>query len=132
MNHFYNRNSKFLELRDKALIEFLYSTGARVSEVASIKIQDFENNLQTVKTRGKRKKDRILFLGKASQETMKNYLEYKKNMNINNNYIFVNSRGEKISIKGIQYIIKQRGKENNMQGITPHRFRHTFATDLLN
>ena len=132
LNNFYNRNSKLLELRDKALIEFLYSTGARVSEVVNIKIQDFQNDLQTVKVRGKRKKDRLLFLGKESHRRMRNYLEYKKNMNINNEYVFVNSRGGKISIKGIQYIVKQRGKENNMQGITPHRFRHTFATDMLN
>ena len=131
LENFHNKNSNFLKLRDRAILEFLYSTGVRVSELVYLKRQDFINSSQ-VKVRGKRKKTRIVFLGEQAKESMKQYLECKQQLQIKTNSIFVNSKGLPITVKGIQYIIRQRAKENGMSNLSPHNFRHTFATDLLN
>ena len=123
--------SKKVKMRDIAIIELLYGAGLRISEISEIKIENiiFENS--TLKIKGKGKKERIAFLNKNSIEAIKRYLperSLKKNAGVSS-YLFINNRGKKISRQSLWKIIKKLNiTEKN---VTPHTFRHSFATHLL-
>ena len=115
------------EIRDRTIIEILYSSGLRVSELTNLKVNDFKNN-KSLKVLGKGKKTRILPMTDKSYNYMnlwisKNRNEYKNEKS--GNYIFLGVRGGKISDREIQRIVNLR------IGTFPHSIRHTFATHLL-
>lgn len=118
-------------LRNRLLIEMLYATGCRVSEIANIKIDDINFNNNSIKIFGKGSKERIVYFG----DYAKFYLDIYLNQNINNNskYLFVNEKNEKMDITEIEKIIKDIVYNLSIKShVTPHTFRHTFATHLLN
>lgn len=122
--------SPVLEKRDKAILEILYSTGMRVFELVNAKMQDLSSDFTTLKVMGKRSKERFVFLGDEARAALKEYLEVRKNPK--EEEIFLNLRGKKLTTRGVRYILNERRKAMGMsKPLTPHKFRHTFATDLL-
>ncbi len=119
-----------LVLRDKAILEFLYSTGARVSEMVSSKIENVDLISGFVKVKGKGRKERLLPLGEPAINSIKNYLDKRTD---SNKYLFVNKRYGNLSDRGVRGIIYKYINEAAMSvKISPHTFRHSFATHLLN
>lgn len=129
--------SKPLQLRDHAIIETLYSTGMRISELLSIttqNIRSYDNKIVTeLKITGKGKKDRIVFFGPPAQNSINEYLQYRNQIKPKTESLFVNAKGSSLTDRGVREILSRYQKQTAMQKrLYPHRFRHTFATDLLN
>ena len=131
-------SKKELGLRDLAVIELLYSSGIRVSELVFLDIEklDFESRL--VKVLGKGGKERIIPVGKKAVAAVADYLKNtekirkKKGYGPRNGPLFLNYRGERISARSINRIIKKHSRDSGlMTDISPHSIRHTFATHLL-
>ncbi|RKY36977.1 MAG: tyrosine recombinase XerC [Candidatus Omnitrophota bacterium] len=120
----------FISLRDKAILEFLYSTGARVSEAASLKIEDVDLLGGIVKVKGKGRKERLLPLGEPAILAIRNYLKSRKD---SNPYLFINRRGTKLSERAFRLIVDRYIRKAALSlKVSPHTFRHSFATHLLN
>ncbi|MCB1190328.1 MAG: tyrosine recombinase XerC [Leptospiraceae bacterium] len=121
-----------LEKRDKAMLEILYSAGIRVFELVNAKINDLSIDLSTLKITGKRKKNRYVYIGDYGKKALEDYLNDRKAMYVDSEYIFLNQKGKKLTTRGVRYIMNQRRKCMGFEKtVTPHKFRHTFATDLL-
>lgn len=117
------------DLKRKALISFLYSTGCRVSEVCSVNIKDIDFENQTLIILGKGSKERRVYLSEESCKNLKEYLNSRKD---NNEALFINNRGNRIAAGGIRGILRDLENKTGVENIHPHRFRRTLATDLLN
>ena len=120
-------------LRDDALIELLYSTGLRVSEVANLKLKDINLKKSEIKILGKGNKERIVIFNNKSKEKIIRYLKNdKRYISIKTEALFQNKFNEALSTRSIQRILK---KYLNFSGInskySTHTLRHTFATHLL-
>lgn len=127
-----NESSKNKDgIRDKLIIEMLYATGLRVSELVNIKINDIDFNNRRIIVCGKGNKERIVYYGEYAENVLNEYIEtHRKNKE---NYLFMNSRGEKLTDRGVRYIIDNIMKRLSVKThVTPHVLRHTFATDMLN
>lgn len=125
--------SKASEQRDKAIFEILYSSGLRVSELISLERNMIEVNY--LKVVGKGNKERVAPLGEKAIEAVKMYIDDgRKEMDKNlTNKIFLNSKGGPLTTRGVRYILnKYIQKFALKQKISPHVFRHSFATHLLN
>ncbi len=120
-----------IEIRDKAMIELLYATGMRISELLNLKIIDMDKQRCVVKVIGKGSKERLIPFGESALEAINNYLSVRKNST--SKEVFLSNRGTKLSRvafwKRIKiYLIRTNLKES----ISPHTLRHAFATHLLN
>ena len=123
--------SDSIGLRNRLLIEMLYATGCRVSEIANIKISDINFNNNSIKIFGKGSKERIVYFGDYARYYLDLYLS--KNINNNSKYLFVNENNDKMDITEIEKIIRDIVHNLTIKShVTPHTFRHTFATHLLN
>lgn len=127
-----NESSKDKDgVRDRLIIEMLYATGVRVSELVNIKLSDIDFNNKRIIVCGKGNKERIVYYGDYAEEVLNKYL--KTHIRKDNNYLFLNSKGEQITDGGIRYIIDNIMKKLSIKThVTPHVLRHTFATDMLN
>lgn len=116
--------------RNKLIIEFIFSTGVRISECMQMKINDLDFNECTGKViSGKGNKDRIIILSKNWIEDYKLYLEKRK---ITSEYLFCNSEGKPLSVDTVQKFLKISAKKANIsKKVSPHTLRHSFATTLL-
>lgn len=123
------------DYRNKAMLEVMYATGLRVSELVGLCFSniDFENSL--IRVNGKGKKERIVPLGEIAQYYLKIYInDYRSKLLNKNNYdlIFLNNHGKPISRQGFNFILNNIRKEVKIdKDITPHTLRHSFATHLL-
>lgn len=135
----YNEVLKILEipprdnwqyLRDRAIIELLYSTGIRVGELVNLKIEDINFAEEVIKVKGKGRKERIVPVGKFALDCLIEYIERRPNKG--EKFVFLNKYGKKLTERSVERIIK---KYSIIAGInkkvTPHTLRHTFATHLL-
>ena len=119
-----------LSIRNKMIIELLYATGIRVSELRNIKINDIDFNNKSIKVFGKGSKERIVFFGDYAYDAIKLYLD---NRELKSEYLILNNKGKQISVRGIELIIKNViDKACIKTKVSPHTFRHTFATHMLN
>ena len=127
--------STILGIRNKCIFEVLLCTGCRVNELVNIKLNDIDLDKREVKVLGKGNKERIVYLGSYAIDSINDYLNIRKDIlkNKNNNYLFLNHLGNILTTRGISDIIDNILKKtiSNMK-ITPHTFRHSFATMLLN
>jgi integrase/recombinase XerC len=123
-----------LGLRDRAILEVLYSTGIRVSELVGINQADIDLIAGVIKVRGKGKRERIALLGKEAQNSIRNYIKECKNMYPKmQGALFLNKRGKRITDRSIRRIVdKYVSKCSIEKKISPHSIRHSFATHLLN
>ena len=130
-----NLNTPY-DYRNKAMLELLFSTGIRISELINLKIQDIDLINDVIKVLGKGSKERIIPIDNIAKQHLINYINnyryslLKKNTNID--YLFINNLGNKISRVGFFKIIKKEAiRANIKKEISPHTIRHTFATILL-
>lgn len=121
--------------RNKAMLELMYATGLRVSELVSLKINDIDFDSCLVKTMGKGSKERIIPIGDYSIYYLLKYLkEYRPLLLKNdfNDYLFLNNRGKKISRQAFYKIVDDEALKKGIKTeISPHTLRHSFATHLL-
>lgn len=121
-------------LRDKLIMELLYSTGIRVSELVNIKLEDVNINNKEIKVIGKGNKTRIVYFDDVCFKYLNEYLSKFYEINKNkSNYLILNKNGNQITTRGIALIIDKLIKKTSIiKNISPHVLRHTFATHLLN
>ena len=124
-----------IDYRDKAIILIMYSSGLRISEVVNIKLTDFNVNESFISVIGKGNKQRIIPVANKTMNFIKSYIEnfrikFLKKTN-SRGYLFLNNRGTQISRVSIWKIIKKHTLVLHNDNITPHVFRHSFATHLI-
>ncbi len=128
--------SSALGLRNRLIIELLYATGLRVSELTNLKIKDLDLASREIKVYGKGGKERIVLFGDYAKKYLKEYLATSRNELLNgknSHYLFINHNGEELTSRGVEYIIDEIVKNCALKhNISPHVLRHTFATDMLN
>lgn len=128
-----NLNTAF-DYRNKAMLELLYGTGLRISELLDLKLSDIDFENCIVRCMGKGSKERIVPIGEYVIFYLNTYLEYRKVLlkNKKSDYLFLNSRGSRLSRFSFFKILKQllitKGIKKN---ISPHSLRHSFATHIL-
>ena len=123
------------DYRNKAMLELLYGTGLRISELIELKVFDLDYTACVIRVMGKGRKERIVPIGEYSMYYVRLYLEYRDAFlkGKNCDALFLNSRGEKISRQGFFKILKKILKEKGLHSdVSPHTLRHSFATHLLN
>lgn len=125
-----------LGLRDKAVLEILYSSGLRVSELINLKLSDLFFNDEVIRVLGKGSKQRIVPIGSSAIKWCREYLMksriYLEDKSKSRNFVFLNSRGTKLSRMGVWKIVDNYTKEAGIEKeVHPHTFRHSFATHLL-
>jgi len=122
--------------RNKAMLELMYSSGLRVSELINVKIHDIDVSNCIIRIMGKGSKERIVPLGDYAIRYIELYLkEYREKLIKRelNDYLFLNNHGNKMTRQGFFKILKQIAKEKNIKTeFSPHTLRHSFATHLLN
>ncbi len=120
----------FYGLRDRLILELLYSTGIRVGELEYIKICDVNIDLLSIKVLGKGSKERIVYFGEYAKEILVLYLSKRVD---SNEYLFINNQKKRLTSRGIRYILDKIIKQTSLNTkLSPHMLRHTFATHLLN
>ena len=124
-----------LGIRDSAIIETIYSTGIRVSELVNIKTKDIDFSNMRIIITGKGNKERIVLFGKVLKNKLDLYLSKSRNELLKNSteYLFLNKNGNKLTSRGVEEIINKVLKQGHIAyKISPHTLRHTFATHMLN
>ena len=132
------KNELLWETRDAAIFELLYSSGCRVSELAALKKSDFGDDFSSAIVKGKGGKDRRVYFGKDAQNALLAYLSDRKRRFADaripdeEKVVFVNQRGGALTTGGIRWILSRyTGAEGTGRHVSPHAFRHTFATAML-
>lgn len=128
-----------LVYRDTALLELLYASGLRASELLNLKVSDLDLHNRLIRVVGKGKKERIIPFSENARDALELYLEKTRETLVakdellrNVQYFFLNARGQKLTTRGLQYILSAIEKKTNVYlGLHPHMLRHSFATHLL-
>lgn len=126
-----------LGVRDRTILELMYATGLRISELVNLKLSDMHLTMGFIQTMGKGEKERIIPLGEIASQWLDHYLDgarvYLQDQSPETSeYVFLNSRGKGLSRQGVWKKVKQLALEAGIdQNVTPHTLRHSFATHLL-
>ncbi len=121
-------------IRDRAIVEVLYASGLRISELVNLTLKDVNLDIGFLRCRGKGGKERIVPLGKKAIQAVRKYLQYARNYYLKrpSEYIFLNRSGNKLSRQSCWKIIKKYARLAGIKKrISPHTLRHSFATHLL-
>jgi integrase/recombinase XerD len=121
-------------LRDEALLELLYATGLRASEIVSLNITDINFSVSFVRCLGKGSKERIVPVGRAAVHALQEYLEKGRPQfpQKDKEALFIERRGRRLTRHGVWLIVKKYARKIGIKGkVSPHTFRHSFATHLL-
>jgi integrase/recombinase XerC len=122
----------FIPVRDKAILELLYSSGPRVSELSGLNIDDLNIKGYLIKIKGKGKKERIVPVGSKAIDAMKSYMIERMLLKSKDRALFLNRMGTRLTDRGVRRIVVKYAKALTINGqIGPHTLRHTFATHLL-
>ena len=125
-----------LGIRNRLIVELLYASGLRVSELASLTIDNINIHTKEIRVLGKGSKERIVFFGDYAKKYLELYLEQSRPILQDKNktkVLLLNNNGDPLSTRGIQMIIDNVVRDASLKhNISPHVLRHTFATDLLN
>jgi integrase/recombinase XerC len=122
------KGDDFISVRNRAIFDLLYSEGLRVGELTSLKLNQIDFKQSLIRVFGKGGKERVIPLGEKAKENLKQYLKLRDSVvKTNEEHVFVNIRGKKISERTIQRWISKLSPKK----ITPHGLRHSFATHLL-
>lgn len=123
------------DYRNKAMLELLYATGLRVSELINLKVEDVDLDNDFVRTIGKGSKERIVPFNDYAKDALLKYINeyrpmfFKKEVS---EYLFLNNHGKVMTRQGFFKILKELAYEKGIKDISPHTIRHSFATHLLN
>jgi len=123
----------WLSLRDRALLELLYSSGLRLAEIANVDISDIHFHEATVTVTGKGNKMRLVPVGSCALQAIERWLKVRSERALENeSALFVSQRGKRISHRAIQQRVKQMGQQQGIsQPLHPHMLRHSFASHML-
>lgn len=123
-----------LDYRDAAILRTLYASGCRVSELSGASLQDLDPGTGRLLVKGKGRKERIVFLTPDAVKSLKEYLDMRKERyGKPEGPLFINKNGKRISEKGIYNMVVRRSRAGHIpKRVSPHTFRHSFATELLN
>lgn len=129
-----SNDDNIIGLRNGLILELLYSTGIRVSELVNIKVSDIDKYNTQINIFGKGSKERVVIYGKVCEEKLNKYLNKRNELDkYKSEYLLLNNQGRKLTTRGIRYIIDKIIKEGGLKfHISPHVLRHTFATHMLN
>ena len=128
----------WLGVRDRAMMETLYSTGMRVSELVALNMDDIDFLGEVVHIRGKGKKERIAPISSSTLQMIQRYIEFRNkraqsNSNFESKVLFVNKHGRRLSTRSVRRKMDKYLKMSGLDpAISPHTLRHSFATHMLN
>ena len=133
------RRTDELSSRDQAILELMFASGLRASEVVNLTLQSLYLRERIIRVFGKGKKERIVPFTNSCRECLEDYLNVTRrkllDKNVNRskeNHVFLNSRGEKLTNRGLEYIMEEIEKKTGCyMKLHPHKLRHSFATSLL-
>ncbi len=126
--------SQPLGQRNRAILEILYATGMRISELTGLDVGTGKITRGEMMVRGKGGKDRIVLLGRPAREALDLYLKEGRPRLLKGrrtSALFLNRSGERLSVRGVQSMLDRCAKKAGVSWVTPHLFRHTFATHML-
>jgi len=120
--------------RDEAILQLLYASGMRVSELVSLNLENIDVDEGSVRCLGKGQKERIIPIHQRASQAVREYMEESRPRlaNRTETALFVNARGERLTRQGLWQILKEYALAAGLKGITPHTLRHSFATHMLN
>ncbi len=122
----------FTKIRDDAILELLYATGIRISELVSLNLEDINFKEQLIRVKGKGKKERIVPFGDIAKKKVKEYIRNREEKRPKTSAVFINRFGKRLSQRYIQMMLKKHLLLKGLtKDITPHSLRHSFATHLL-
>ncbi|HBR85893.1 MAG TPA: tyrosine recombinase XerC [Firmicutes bacterium] len=124
-----------LTLRDQAILELLFASGLRAEELTGLTVDRLDILGRIVKVIGKGKRERIVPFSVSCQATLGQYLSEVRPHLIRGEdpgYVFLNFKGAKLTVRGLEMIVKEAGERAGIPGLHPHVLRHSFATFLLN
>jgi integrase/recombinase XerC len=129
------QTDKPLDLRDKAMLELLYATGLRVSELVGIDLADVSFEERLIRVKGKGKKERIVPFGTMAENSLSGYLRMRRSINkgdVDGTALFLNYRGKRITPRSVERTVDKYIKTTAVRRkISPHSLRHSFASHLL-
>lgn len=127
--------------RDRAILEFLYSTGIRVAELVSRDLDDLDFDSEVVSVRGKGNKERLVPVGRHAKAAVEQWLVQREQLmrdranrgrQVEHSALFLNGRGSRLTVRSVERMVKSYGERAGIsQTVTPHALRHSFATHLL-
>ncbi|MCX7026339.1 MAG: tyrosine-type recombinase/integrase [Spirochaetes bacterium] len=129
--------SGFAETRDRAIFEVLYSTGSRASELTGLSLERIDFGRGLARVLGKGSKERVVFLGKKALTALANYLPLRSMLlgrkgKKDQSRLFINAEGGPLGVRGMEKIVDKRRLASNLKkSLSPHAFRHSFATQLV-
>ena len=122
----------FMPARDRAILELLYSSGLRVSELAGLNMEDLNAKEGLLKAKGKGKKERIVPIGTKAIDAIKSYLIERMLMKTREEAVFLNRLGTRLTDRGVRRIVVKYARASAINGqIGPHTLRHSFASHML-
>ncbi|HDY70483.1 MAG TPA: tyrosine recombinase XerC, partial [Nitrospirae bacterium] len=122
----------FIQTRDRAILELLYSSGLRVGELAALRMDSMNLKEGLVKVEGKRKKERIVPVGRSAADALRTYMVERALLKKDTDHLFLNRMGTPLSGRSIRRIVVKYARLTGISGkVGPHILRHTFATHLL-
>ncbi|WP_150538586.1 tyrosine recombinase XerC [Actinobacillus vicugnae] len=120
------------DLRDLAMMELMYSSGLRLSELQGLDVGDMDLASREVRVLGKGNKERILPIGSKALQALNAWLAVRPQFNPQNNAVFLNKRGGRLSHRSIQLVMQKWGQKQGLEThLHPHKLRHSFATHML-
>ena len=126
------RRDPALELRDRALFDFLYATGLRVGEAVSLCVRDLDSDRQEVRVVGKGQKERVVPVPSQALASLRAYLSTREPQGLLAEPLFLNGRGRRLGDRGVRGILRQRLLALGVgRRASPHTLRHSYATHLL-
>lgn len=124
-----------LEVRDRAILELLYASGLRVSELTGLDLEDLHLRERLVRVKGKGKKERIVPFGRQAEKWLREYLACRSRLGLKSTpspALFLNYRGQRLTARSVQRLVQDRLKQIAVfRKISPHSLRHSFASHLL-
>ena len=127
--------STFIGLRDRAMLELMYGTGVRISELINLQYSNIDLNRSLIKVMGKGGKERMIPFGENALSWLMDYIEFrrKNNLSLNSRDFFISQQGNKITRQAFWHRVKQYLTKTGLSmDVSPHTLRHAFATHLLN
>jgi len=121
----------FASARDRAMLELLYSSGIRVSELSNLDLDNLNMKEGLIKVKGKGRKERIVPVGRKAIEALRGYLIERSLLKKSHIALFLNRSGTRLSDRGVRRVVVKYAREILLGKVGPHTLRHTFATHLL-